>query len=238
MAKATFFDNIADDSGFRHLTVFFNNSEPFTFEVTAPNEVVFTASNDLTMVLTGTGFAGDDEGLSAGKIKSVNFFNAEGDKLATVSDISIGAAAFSDRLNETNTTSVFVNLAFKGKDVHRASNLGDELFAGKGDDRLIGGDGVDSLSGGRGKDKLSGGDGMDLFYFSKGDGRDVIVDFDSVGGFNEQDFVSVDNGMVADASIRKSGKHDTLVDFGDGDSILFKGVRPGQIDKFDDMADF
>lgn len=238
MAKATFFDNIADGSGFRHLTVFFNNSEPFEFEVTAPTEVVFTASNDLTMVLTGTGFAGDEEGLTAGKIKSVNFFNAEGDKLATVTDISFSAAVFSDRLNETDTTSVFTSLAFKGDDVHRASNLGDTLFAGKGNDRLIGGDGVDSFFGGTGKDKLTGGDEADLFYYRKGDGRDTILDFDAVGGFGEQDLVSVDNDMVNDATIRKSGRNDTLVDFGDGDSILFKGVKPGQIDKFEDMLDF
>lgn len=238
MAKATFFDKIADDSGFRSLSAFFDTLEPFEFEVTAPNEVVFTASNDLTMVLTGTGFAADDEGLSAGKIKSVNFFNAEGDKLATVTDISISAAAFSDRLNETDTTNVFLNLAFKGKDVHRASNLGDTLFAGKGNDRLIGGDGTDSLFSGAGRDRLSGGDGGDLFYYRKGDGHDVILDFDAVGGFGEQDFVSVDNDMVADATIRKSGRSDTLVDFGGGDTILFRGVKPAQIDKFDDMFDF
>jgi Ca2+-binding RTX toxin-like protein len=238
MAKATFFDNIADDSGFRHLTVFFNNTEPFEFEVVAPDEVVFTASNDLTMVLTGTGFAAGEEGLSAGKIKSVNFFNAEGDKLATVTDISINAAIFSDRLNETDTSSVFLNLAFKGKDVHRASNLGDTLLAGKGNDRLIGGDGADSLFSGRGNDKLTGGEGTDFFYYRKGDGHDVILDFDAVGGFGEQDLVSVDNDMVNDATIRKSGRSDTLVDFGGGDTILFKGVKPGQIDKFDDMFDF
>jgi Ca2+-binding RTX toxin-like protein len=238
MAKATFFDNIADESGFRHLTVFFNNSEPFTFEVISSTEVVFTADNDFTMVLTGTGLAGDSEGLTAGKIKSVNFFNADSDKLATVTDILVNATAFSERLNETDTASVFVNLAFKGKDVHRASNLGDTLLAGKGNDRLIGGDGVDSLFSGGGKDKLSGGDEGDLFYYRKGDGRDVILDFDAVGGPGEQDFVSVDNGMVNDATIRKSGKNDTLVDFGDGDSILFKGVKPGQIDKFEDMFDF
>lgn len=238
MAKATFFDNIADDSGFRSLSAFFNTSEPFSFEVVSTTEVIFTSDDDLTIVLGGNGFQSDEEGLSAGKIKSATFFNAEGEKLATVTDFLASAAAFSDQMNETDTTSVFMNMAFKGKDVHRASNLGDTMFAGKGNDRMIGGDGEDSLFGGRGKDKLSGGDGMDFFYYRKGDGRDVILDFDAVGGGDLQDFVSVDNDMVNDATIRKSGRSDTLVDFGGGDSILFKGVKPGQIDKFEDMFDF
>jgi len=239
MAKATFFDNIADDSGFRHLTVFFNSSEPFTFEVVSTTKVVFTSNDDFTMVLDGTDFGFDAElGLNSGKITSATLFNAEGDKLASVTDFKISAAIFHNQLDETDTTSAFMNLAFKGKDVHRASNLGDTMFAGKGNDRMIGGDGVDSLFSGRGRDKLSGGDGGDLFYYRKGDGRDVILDFDAVGGFGEQDLVSVDNDMVRGATIRKSGKSDTLVDFGGGDSILFKGVRPGQIDKFDDMFDF
>jgi Ca2+-binding RTX toxin-like protein len=239
MAKATFFDNIADDSGFRSLSAFFNALDPFTFEVVSTTKVVFTSNDDFTMVLAGTDFGFDAElGLNSGKITSATLFNAEGDKLASVTDFKISAAIFHNQLDETDTTSAFVNLAFKGRDVHRASNLGDTLHAGKGNDRLIGGDGVDSLIGGRGKDKLSGGDDMDLFYFAKGDGRDVILDFDAVGGFNEQDLVSVDNDMVREATIRKSGRNDTLVDFGDGDSILFKGVKPGQIDKFDDMFDF
>jgi Ca2+-binding RTX toxin-like protein len=53
----------------------------------------------------------------------------------------------------------------------------DYLLGGAGLDALIGGAGSDTLEGGRGFDVLTGGEGADLFIFNRGDGPDVVMDF-------------------------------------------------------------
>ncbi|MGE8356213.1 MAG: S8 family serine peptidase, partial [Microvirgula sp.] len=58
------------------------------------------------------------------------------------------------------------------------NNQKNRLSGGAGDDRLYGQAGNDELRGGSGNDILHGGAGFDLFQFGRGDGRDVIADFD------------------------------------------------------------
>ncbi len=54
----------------------------------------------------------------------------------------------------------------------------DILSGGAGNDRLYGDAGNDTLTGGTGNDQLDGGRGNDLYQFERGDGQDVINDFD------------------------------------------------------------
>ncbi|RMN99474.1 Hemolysin-type calcium-binding region:hemolysin-type calcium binding related protein [Pseudomonas coronafaciens pv. coronafaciens] len=54
----------------------------------------------------------------------------------------------------------------------------DILSGGSGNDQLYGDAGNDTLTGGAGNDRLSGGLGNDLYQFERGDGQDVIDDFD------------------------------------------------------------
>jgi Ca2+-binding RTX toxin-like protein len=54
----------------------------------------------------------------------------------------------------------------------------DTLRGGAGDDSLTGGSGGDELVGGLGNDMLIGGSGNDLYNFSRGDGRDTLLDSD------------------------------------------------------------
>jgi Ca2+-binding RTX toxin-like protein len=51
----------------------------------------------------------------------------------------------------------------------------DMLSGDAGGDEIDGGEGDDTISGGRGDDRLKGGTGNDVFKFSRGDGRDTIV---------------------------------------------------------------
>lgn len=223
MAKQKNFDNLATEFGGRSLSGFFNSTEPFEFTVESSTEVTFVASNEFSMVLKGTGFDSDETSLTAGKITSVTFFNADGQKLSMVTDISIKATSFFDELSETDTTSAFLKLAFKGKDKMTASDLGDMLFAGKGDDVLKGGDGFDFFFAGKGRDKITTGADGDVIMYAAGDGKDVITDFDITG--DDRDAIDVEFEMSQSVDVRKSGKHDTLLDFGDGDTILLVGVK-------------
>ncbi|MBQ7723702.1 MAG: calcium-binding protein, partial [Selenomonadaceae bacterium] len=51
------------------------------------------------------------------------------------------------------------------------------LQGNEGNDVLVGGAGNDSLRGGWGNDSLWGGNGADVFYYAKGDGKDIIYGF-------------------------------------------------------------
>ena len=53
----------------------------------------------------------------------------------------------------------------------------DLLVGGAGLDVLIGGTGSDTLEGGLGLDVLTGGAGIDHFVFNRGDGPDLVTDF-------------------------------------------------------------
>ena len=67
-----------------------------------------------------------------------------------------------------------------GKDTIRGGDGNDEIFGGKGNDKLFGKEGSDSLWGGVGDDTLDGGEGYDVFIYSKGDGNDVINNYESI----------------------------------------------------------
>ncbi len=94
------------------------------------------------------------------------------------------------------------------------TDVSDTLFATVGNDKQFDRAGNDTLNGGEGHDELVGGAGNDVFVFDKGYSKDVIVDF------------------PGESSIRRSD-HDTVIDFGDGDTLTLLGVKPGQIDESD-----
>ncbi|MCB5272320.1 MAG: hypothetical protein LHW56_10820 [Candidatus Cloacimonetes bacterium] len=77
----------------------------------------------------------------------------------------------------------FLHKSGEGADIIRGdSQRKDILYGGGGDDKLYGGNGEDILVGGRGNDFLDGGRGNDLYLFEKGDGHDVILDYDTTAG--------------------------------------------------------
>ncbi len=62
-----------------------------------------------------------------------------------------------------------------GNDSLNGGRGDDFLYGGADNDTLVGEDGNDLLMGGVGKDTLTGGSGSDLYFFSKGDGVDLIT---------------------------------------------------------------
>jgi Ca2+-binding RTX toxin-like protein len=103
----------------------------------------------------------------------------------------------------------------------------DSLTGSNSSNMLFGLDGDDTLCGKGGADTLSGGDGTDVFRFSRNDGADHISDFDP-----DQDHVMIDLGLtggsknadqlIANFAAMISGQ--VVIDFGQGDSILFEGI--------------
>jgi hypothetical protein len=114
---------------------------------------------------------------------------------------------------------------------HIGSDADDSILAFRGNDILLGKGGADTLGGGRGNDRLTGGEGSDIFVFnSSGLGNDTITDFDADGGAGNQDFI---RGTFGDAAITQNGAN-TLLDFGDGDTLTLLNVNSAQIT----VADF
>ncbi|PBC01408.1 Ig-like domain-containing protein, partial [Mesorhizobium sp. WSM3860] len=67
-------------------------------------------------------------------------------------------------------------------DTLTANNTGSILSGGGGNDTLVGGNGNDLLIGGTGQDTLTGGAGADTFRLDHLDIKDLITDYNGVGG--------------------------------------------------------
>ncbi len=150
-----------------------------------------------------------------------------------------------------------------GDDMLQGGDGDDRLHGGAGNDQLFGGDGDDTLTGGAGDDRLSGdggndrleggtdndtltgGEGNDDFFFRKGDGADVITDFEdgadtivilaqteaqAQAGQGET-FIDFDDLKLG--SDRDSEGRDFVVitseEFAEGQQIAVQGVTSGQL---------
>jgi Ca2+-binding RTX toxin-like protein len=109
------------------------------------------------------------------------------------------------------------------------SDVAETLPAGAGNDKIFGRGGDDQINGSFGNDKMTGGTGNDQFEFETGSGRDTITDFDAEGGAGFQDLIDAD---LTNVSIEKSGKN-TIIDFGEGDTLTLLNIAPEQIDAAD-----
>ncbi len=99
----------------------------------------------------------------------------------------------------------------------------DTVLGGQGDDTVVGGDGDDYISGDLGNDVLVGGAGADLFNFSGGGGRDVVMDFSHAEGdqirispTDAADFTALSARFVEEGG-------NTVIEL-DGQTIVLLGV--------------
>lgn len=109
----------------------------------------------------------------------------------------------------------------------------DDLRGGSGNDELFGDGDDDTLSGGLGDDTLTGGTGADRFVVNKGDGIDVIADFED--GIDLLDLSSWDKTEAAQAvtSATETSAGDVLITFVDGSSIRIIGLSLANFDLTD-----
>lgn len=105
----------------------------------------------------------------------------------------------------------FENLTVTGDLRHAFGNAADNIIKGAA--------GRQTLDGGAGNDVLIGGAGADTFIFTKGNGSDLIVDFDAndIVRLNNYSITSFDQVL---ANTRQEGAH-LRFDLGDGESLVF-----------------
>jgi hypothetical protein len=187
------------------------------------------ADNGNYFTIAGTGLTYDVGGnLTGGTITAIDFNSADDVPFAVFDDAHYNAAKLWHTF-QTSGLSRMLTQALSGKDAIEGTLLDDDLSGAKGNDTISAGNGDDLVHGGLGNDRLTGGKGNDVFYFNKGEGRDVITDFDADG--KRHDMIAADDTNL---TIERHGD-DTLVRFDDGSSITLMHVKASHVTFADDF---
>lgn len=201
----------------------------FFMESHKDNTATFTTGDNdfMSIQITGTGLTYNQNGDLIGGTVSKIVYDFGGDAYLTIKDLSLDAVSARQAFQFAGIWGV--KTAAMGKDIVNGSSDHDNIFGMDGKDRLDAKAGNDIVDGGDGSDRMTGGRGSDTFVFrSNESGRDVITDFDAVGGTGHQDFLSISG----EYNVSKSGKN-TIITYADGDEIVLLGVKPNQIDASD-----
>jgi Ca2+-binding RTX toxin-like protein len=182
------------------------------------------------IVLRGSGLTYNLHEITGGTIEKIVFRTADNEVMITVDGLDLKARQLGALLGDGTTFRPFVDKIFSGDDVFTGSESRDYLASGMGNDRIFGGKGADYLDGGRGNDRLNGGVGSDHFSFGKFYDRDVVVDFDAVGGGRKQDYI---NAQFDDLVSKKQVGDDVVLDFGNGDTLTLLGVNRADVTRAD-----
>ena len=116
-----------------------------------------------------------------------------------------------------------------GNDYLFGMNGDDLLSGGIGDDWLDGGKGDDLLEGGKGDDRLVGGLGRDTFVFNRGDGYDVIEDFELGEDIIElKEMVKYNDFDDLENILSQKGNHIVLA-FDEENQLMIKDIQVSQL---------
>lgn len=198
------------------------------------SKAVFLNEDGLEITFTGKNLRYEDGMLDRGTVTSFVMTDGGNKTYQKGFDFSINVAALSFQDNTEFVTSFGFMLISNDIKLTGALNKDTQLRTFGGDDILVGRNGDDTLSGGAGKDVLTGGRGSDTFEFGDGFGKDRITDFDAKGGPGNQDFI--DAAYPGDVAILQVGKN-TVINFGNGDTLTLLGVKAGQINENDFLID-
>ena len=170
----------------------------------------------------------DKNGINSDSVTIQNFFSANTDIGGnTVRTILFANGSYYDAnkvlelapLNPTDKDDKFY--LTDGSDTFDAGLGNDEIWGrngddfingNEGDDKLYGGGGNDILVGGKGNDNLDGDVGNDTYVFNKGDGNDIITDWNGRNTikfgkgilYNDLDFTATDLGSAFKISFKNS----------------------------------
>jgi Ca2+-binding RTX toxin-like protein len=153
----------------------------------------------LTVSVTFTDDIGNDESLDSNSIEIAAVVTGEEINGNRRGNRLEGTDADSDINGKGGRDNLYGN---GGDDTLAGGNGNDKLFGGKGHDVLNGGAGKDILRGNKGDDTLDGGAGADKFIFSRGDGSDLIDNFNALA-----DKIVIKRGAsdFSDLDISRSG---------------------------------
>ena len=109
--------------------------------------------------------------------------------------------------------------------VNGGGGSGANIAGGAGNDWLEGGRGADILDGGKGDDRLEGKTGSDIYYFQRGDGQDVIIDYDEFSRTNTDRLRFGPGIALSDLRFARVGPRDLVITLvGTTDRITIKDM--------------
>jgi Ca2+-binding RTX toxin-like protein len=113
-----------------------------------------------------------------------------------------------------------------GNDTLHGGNGDDILYGGEGNDTLYGEVGNDILRGGLGNDRLEGGKGNDVYLFGRGEGQEVIYDYDTTK--ENSDVLAFGEDIAADQLwFKKSGSNLEISVIGTNDKVTINNWYTG-----------
>jgi Ca2+-binding RTX toxin-like protein len=102
---------------------------------------------------------------------------------------------------------------------------GANVAGAAGNDWLEGGRGNDILDGGKGDDRLEGKNGADTYYFQRGDGQDVVIDYDDSSRTNIDRLRFGPGIALSDLKFEKVGPSDLVISLvGTADRVTIKNM--------------
>lgn len=183
--------------------------------------------------------------LHKGSVVSGEVFGGDGEDTYTIDNLNVEirefAAAGSDTFRsfvsvDLNDFANIENVTLLGRKNNDAfGDDGENLLIGNaGNNRFSANGGEDRLRGGKGNDIYSLGDASDTLFFKTGDGRDVVLDFVTLGGA-DPDIIDLSgvksvknfNDLIENHTTQVGD--DVLLDFGGGDQILLKERETDQL---------
>ncbi|WP_165448600.1 calcium-binding protein [Rhizobium leguminosarum] len=100
------------------------------------------------------------------------------------------------------------NQITSGNDTIVSFDLNETINGGAGNDSIDARGGADEITGGRGDDAIIGGGGNDVFYYSRGDGDDIVHEYYANGGSDRLAFSDI---LAADVRLSRSGNDLTII---------------------------
>lgn len=113
-------------------------------------------------------------------------------------------------------------------DIIYAGSQSTTLFGGEGNDRLYGGGKDDMLIGGVGDDYLSGGLGADTYIYSRGDGNDIISNWDFTESRSYDRLVFGDGILADEIGVQRVGNNLILTDQVTGQTVTVQDMYKKQ----------
>ena len=226
-------DNTTISGGTGNDYIYNESGKNFVFEYAAGdgNDTIYGFNDTSTLKIDGGTYSskknGSDMVVTVGKGKitlrsaaNLDTVNIDGvkktSKTLTVTDSTSSPVTVKSSVTVIDASQRTKKVSIVGND--KANTIfggsgNDSINGGVGKDKIYGGDGKDTLIGGKGNDSLWGGGGFDTFYYSKGDGNDIIY------GFEDGDTLTLDN-LTFTSSYNKSKGVLTLTV--DGGSVILK----------------
>lgn len=193
-----------------------------TINLNGSSETVVYSSSDGKDVIAGFG-ASDSISIAAGAIttsalKKDNVVLTIGKGSITLNDAKDQFIKVIDADGNLST-----KMYGKGTVTVKGTSSAETVTGWTKADSLNGGEGNDTLIGGKGADTLTGGSGADKFYYTLGDGADVITDYTA-----DEDVVVLNGTTVTKVAYVKKSNTDLLFTLKKG-SIRFNGSAGNRI---------